>query len=410
MAIVIPSKSTYQIQNPKVRDNVIERLEVKSKQVYATSQENETVYEGTYPYDEKNVEIESNSGQFKSNEKNGFTTVSYVGLYDRKTMKLRVEIPRVANNKYITLIHYYKRDEQPEIQLVLQGEKIVGDIYATYSYRRVMNALNPLELETKNIEYRYETNRTSQQYYIPTKVKHTYNGETEITAEMNFGDKTNIATATPTITEDKIVFDLELYVGYTLIQYGDTFAIAEGTMEGERTNIGGVYEKYVPKEIKLSFNGDTIGIDLNDKTVYINGQTAKKVHSVDGNELMQTDNYWLPTGESAIERSYGKTQEEYSNGKETATIRCSIADYYEADKDGFPTKNKVISIDKSTGRMLFKEYDIVIPMVYGADGKDRPMSKYKDGTPKQFRVLGVKPYYNGAVWQELYLQEIYQNA
>ena len=56
--------------------------------------------------------------------------------------------------------------------------------------------------------------------------------------------------------------------------------------------------------------------------------------------------------------------------------------------------------------MSFKMYDQVIPMVYGADGKDRPMSKNQDGSPKVFQVLGSKIYYDGAVWQELSLQEV----
>ena len=56
--------------------------------------------------------------------------------------------------------------------------------------------------------------------------------------------------------------------------------------------------------------------------------------------------------------------------------------------------------------MCFNEYDQVIPMVFGADGKDKPMSLYLDGTPKVFAVLGTKMYYDGAVWQELSLQEI----
>ena len=61
---------------------------------------------------------------------------------------------------------------------------------------------------------------------------------------------------------------------------------------------------------------------------------------------------------------------------------------------------------KYTYPMCFRMYDEVLPMVYGADGKDYPMSKKKDGTPKTFKVLGTKIYFDGAVWQELFLQEI----
>ena len=100
-----------------------------------------------------------------------------------------------------------------------------------------------------------------------------------------------------------------------------------------------------------------------------------------------------------IQNKYAQTQNSYKHGKETATIRCSISDYYDNGE-------KSIAIDNSTGKMSFDIGDQVIPMVYGADGKDRPMSTYKDGSSKVFEVLGVKKFYDGAVWQELSLQEV----
>ena len=240
----------------------------------------------------------------------------------------------------------------------------------------------------------------------------------------------------------------------------------------EPITINGKKVSYNINEIEFTIYGNKIGIDLTDKTVYINGKTQKKVHSVDGNELMQTSNYLLDNDKNAIETMYGETRKEYERGKETATIRCSIGDYFShinakvvsytelnsqsvsfvldvgnekfaehisdleiisngvkggiSDYDGqtvsgafwssqivpyLQTGNieiyiKEISIDNSTSEMAFKMYDQVIPMVYGADGKDRPMSLYQDGSPKVFQVLGSKIYYDGAVWQELSLQEV----
>lgn len=55
--------------------------------------------------------------------------------------------------------------------------------------------------------------------------------------------------------------------------------------------------------------------------------------------------------------------------------------------------------------MTFDIKNEVIPMVFGADGRDRPMSRYNDGSPKVFNVVGRKMIYDGAVWQELTLQE-----
>jgi hypothetical protein len=55
--------------------------------------------------------------------------------------------------------------------------------------------------------------------------------------------------------------------------------------------------------------------------------------------------------------------------------------------------------------MFFKIGDEVIPMVRTGDGTDKFMSVYKDGSPKVFIVIGTKIYFDGAIYQELTLQE-----
>ena len=89
----------------------------------------------------------------------------------------------------------------------------------------------------------------------------------------------------------------------------------------------------------------------------------------------------------------------WKNGKETATIRVSVNDYY--DTDG----NLTLSIGDDDLPMLFKNGDMVIPYVATPNG-DRPMSSKPDGTPKEFLVTGVTLISDGAVWQELQLQEV----
>lgn len=90
---------------------------------------------------------------------------------------------------------------------------------------------------------------------------------------------------------------------------------------------------------------------------------------------------------------------DYKNGKETATLRVSVNDYY--DDDG----NLVLSINDPSKPMLFRNGDIVVPYVATPNG-DRPMSILPDGTAKSFRITGVTLISDGAVWQELQLQEV----
>ena len=89
---------------------------------------------------------------------------------------------------------------------------------------------------------------------------------------------------------------------------------------------------------------------------------------------------------------------EYANGKETAKILCSIGEY--ADEND----NLVIST-KTDSKMLFEHYDKVVPMVRNGDGIDLAMSYDKNGLAKVFDVVGVKVFFDGAVWQELTLRE-----
>lgn len=71
-----------------------------------------------------------------------------------------------------------------------------------------------------------------------------------------------------------------------------------------------------------------------------------------------------------------------------------------------PSFDFEISLQNIRNKMTFEIGDKVIPMVRRADGTDTPMSRTISGSAKQFRVCGTKIYYDGAVWQELTLQEV----
>lgn len=90
---------------------------------------------------------------------------------------------------------------------------------------------------------------------------------------------------------------------------------------------------------------------------------------------------------------------DYQNGKETATLRVSVNDYYDDDE------NLVLSINDPSKPMLFHNGDIVVPYVATPNG-DRPMSILPDGTAKPFRITGVTLVSDGAIWQELQVQEV----
>ena len=92
--------------------------------------------------------------------------------------------------------------------------------------------------------------------------------------------------------------------------------------------------------------------------------------------------------------SLNETLSQYANGKEIATILCSISDYYNDKGNLVISKNEI-------EKMVFQLYDEVVPMIKN----DTPLSLSSNGKAKTFALLGRRIYYDGAVWQEISLQE-----
>ena len=179
-----------------------------------------------------------------------------------------------------------------------------------------------------------------------------------------------------------------------------------GSVDYESTSVSGTYEEYVPTEVEITIYGNTVGISLTDGSItYIkddNGNVVEgvgsKPHSLSGNELLQNNaktNSILTTQELAK-----NILTQYKKGKETATLLCDINEYYDYDTNALK-----ISVKNNGLPMTFKIGDEVIPMTFSKDKKDVPMSKYKNGNPKVFKIVGVEKIYDGAVWQKLYMQE-----
>lgn len=101
-----------------------------------------------------------------------------------------------------------------------------------------------------------------------------------------------------------------------------------------------------------------------------------------------------------------KYKNEIANIEKSGLITYSIlvdenSEFY---KDySFYSKIEVTALVKLKG--LFTVGDEVIPYIYTAYRKDVPLSVDKAGNAKVFTVVGEKPYYDGAVLQELTLQE-----
>lgn len=482
MAIIIPSSKTYDRQNPKVRDNVIERIEVGAVEVVQDNEYETPVYNESFLNDLKTTS-ESHTGKL-GYDYNGVAGAMYFSWAlissSQSFFTIDLTIPKVKNNKYISKIFNKKKESGENWIGVSTAYQVkigtatapVNDI--TYNnYKMTSYSLGSIvKSSPTTTEDSVGTIPYAETSHSNIANKAPLGSQAIATSTIEFSEKENIST----VDYDDSDNDFIKIRGLKILSSSKTTKLgySRPTQLGIANSItlSGEYIEYEADSIEITIYGNTIGIDLTDNTVYINGKTAKKVHSVDGNELMQTSNYFLESGNSAITTMYGETATQYARGKETATIRCSISDYYQritakvvryeeysatnivcyfdvGDEtlayeligeyvkingiDGFVrdvdetqimvsfTTNKVIpflqdesvdlsltaiAVDNSTNKMCFEIGDQVIPMVYGADGKDRPMSTYQNGSPKIFQVLGSKIFYDGAVWQELSLQEV----
>lgn len=115
-----------------------------------------------------------------------------------------------------------------------------------------------------------------------------------------------------------------------------------------------------------------------------------------------------------VEELTDKIEYNYSSGKSTMVLNCSIDNYYEGIWDETKQEyvsditQKVISKNGSDNLpMYFKNNDIVIPkrVKMVRSGNEMVQQPCDLIAGKKFRVVGVKVKYDGCVMQELTLQE-----
>lgn len=367
MAIRIPSAKTYNRQNPKVRDNVVERIEVGAVEVVPNNEYETPVYNSQQIVDKSAMKAMSTIQRNTvgnvisySGMGSGFScNIASIEVFDIKTIHLSISIKKIQKNSLVSKIYYEKDNEgNNQIKYSIFGKTNkgtcsqsitwsqpsgvwVGEGEATFSnYGKISFTEDTIGQEENRIDL-YST-------FSYTKEKEYSNSA--VTSNFTPQDVSNVTSFVE--LEDMYLIDIDFVVSMKVAKlggFGDTI-----TNGGYNTTLTGTYEEYIPTEIEITVYGNTIGIDLTDKTVYINGEAQKKVHSVEGNELMQTSNYLLDSGAKAIETMYGATQKEYERGKETATIRCSIGDYYD-----YKSGEKVISADFIIKDTFHDEYQEV---------------------------------------------------
>lgn len=115
--------------------------------------------------------------------------------------------------------------------------------------------------------------------------------------------------------------------------------------------------------------------------------------------LLEKNSYIQHENLPQIKSHYNNIVKKYENGKEIATFSCSISDYYDLES------NLVISKTSPSKPMVFKLYNKVIPFYCLDKFNNRPLGINDDGTVKVYEVIDAQIVGDGAISQNLVVQE-----
>lgn len=399
MAIVIPSKRIYEKNNNKLIENRINKIEVNATEVKPVNEFDKVVYSENIDFNSSSVfEEETNA-----NKDNSFYTVAgtqigyqYSYVYFNNKLKYfqgHIKIPKVSNNTRITKISKF--------EFSVFGTVIKADTTGTLLITSANNS--GLNFNTPTITRKSSTEKETTFEFPETPETISVQG-----VSVTGLKEENTYNILENDTEFEIYFRCMVsYVKETLLSTG----LAYVTLDlGATVSGSGEYEYYEPSQLRISVYGNTNGIELVEKNLVFGDTTERSAFSVENNELLQTTNYYegvlVEETENQLQFNANQTLEQYANGKETATLLCSINDYYdELGNKVIDISQEVAQADITSPKMLFEPNDEVIPYIFNSKGEDVPMSSYADKTPKIFVVVGVEPFYDGACWQRLYLLE-----
>lgn len=452
MAIIIPSKDIYgQPKNDIVRKNKIDKIEVNANKVSIQIDKDNLSYTETVvvhsniangtdgqvtytssgkDFDTQSVIIVQTSGSMPNVE---FQLLTYSEM---KLGYLSIPIKVYANSyqdKYITDLYDGKdQDGNDRIEYTMDYSSIQLSASGGWKYNDTQTK-RPSQYDT--ITFTYSTDNPVINYKQGKIIKDTLTSDTQnsvtldsgnikyhfgfsssfkpqnaignvtlnVSNDLSLQDKTNVSTSRFTKGTDEngqyYAITLNILVSriITTLKNHDyqTVYLTAGAIPGRRL-MGGARYCDLTNQIQFTFHGETRFLNVAEIINIIGNSGSTNVFSIPNNELIQESNKYY--GENAIQKDFNKLLQAYKDGKETATVLCSISDY--KDESG-----NVIINTATSNKMIFDIGDEVIPMIYNAYGEDVPMSVYKDGTPKIFRVVGVVPTYDGVPMQELTLQE-----
>ena len=393
MAILIPTKRIYNIENNKLYDNSIERVDIETSAIVATAEED--VFANTQTASATHLDFENNAIRHYSQASGyGFIVGAYISLKPQYFRNVTLEIPKYTKDKQVK--------EVTRVSAVIKQKKT--------TYTTTGHVTNNQVVIDSDIYSSQEDFTQSELIQPPTEYTQRFENLVATTASITneFSNETTIQNFTVVgETESHITVSFTLLVGYELTTLGGTIGGAgdpstSSWLSGERT-------RYSATTVEFTIYANVVGTKTEVETIKYPENTSKKVFLVSNNELFQKENLYN-NSINGQERIANQILSQYRNGKESVVLKCSINDYYEYDYQAENYQGALaISPTRENLPMSFKMYDeiVVMKMVMTTNGNfaERPLSKYKDGSAKVFTIQKIEYENNGVVFQILHAQE-----
>ena len=403
MAILIRSSNIYHSTNDKIINNEIKTVKLPIWRCFSEKKENNSV----------NITEKNTSGLWINNDI-VYDNQSFVkGQYYVAQFEDSLGITQACGGMKVIFL-----DVNYEIPLK-NGALIITDAPNSYTITKKIQKYSGIaDAEFAVYDPDAVFNRSfylNKVYYsnntIPIFIKQDDKFPTVINVDLVYDNVNYQAYYDPQLTDDikitlssdkcivsgRIVCGTVLFYGMLVPQNGFN------GMENSYTFKGWTVDEYRPQSITIELFGESMVLEFKENLIVkSNGYSNGREVALNSNKLVQYisfgDGFEYPEADYPHQLNAKNVLDSFSKGKETATLLCSISDYY--DEKG----NKIISTQTSN-KMTFNLYDEVVPLVYKSPSVDMPMSVNNKFEPKKFVVLGSEIFYDGSVWQQLQLQE-----
>lgn len=358
MATRIPSKNIYNRQNNKIIKNHINGVSATIGTVQSSDQE---------------------LGNFHINihqeETAKLLWLDYIQYKDANSIATLENVQAIGNRVIGNVLHFGVRFNLSSSGSFIDVDSITANVSFKLRYGVVYGSSSNYSLRSDSS---YKLSELSDVENIKISFNDAYAKRIVVISQQDFVNPLYIIWSNNTMYNNatrREKVSVDLYIPYRC-------TISSTPTDSEGNEQKQMYSGFAVTDVNVSFYGNVLDLNATKEQKY----GSDPFYDLKTNEMFFDTSMYQDT--DLFSSLSKRIVTAYKNGKETAVIRCSVPE------------------DLS----VFEIGDEVIPMVFGADGVDRPMSRYKDGAQKVFNVVGTKFIYDGAVWQELTLQEKTQSV